>query len=291
MSVESSPLVSVVTPAYNEEEHIRDTIESVLNQQYSNIEHIVIDDGSTDSTPTILEEYGDRDGVRIISKENEGQAATVNRGFELANGEYVIWLNGDDVLFNVDSVSRVVNFFESNPGVDIAYGDRATIDEHNNLRNIQIPFKRFSKERLQRACFGAFIFFRSSVTSEHKLDESFDYVLDYEYFLRLVDKGFSFGYIDHVLLGYRSHQDTKSVEHSDSMWEESKKVRAECGQPVGLKFYIYLFSDYVAKTTLQARTFRYIFEYRDSENLAFDAKIPPVHRLILSQLASMLPDV
>src|SRR5688572_26838802 len=92
------PTVSIVTPAYNQAEFLRDTIESVLAQDYPNIEYVVLDDGSTDDTPNILAEYGDR--FRWETHVNMGQTATINKGWEMTSGEIITWLNSDDTYLS-----------------------------------------------------------------------------------------------------------------------------------------------------------------------------------------------
>src|SRR5690606_33014626 len=90
----SYPLVSVVTPSYNKGKFIKETIESVLSQDYPNIEYIVMDGGSTDETVDILKSYGDR--IAWISEKDDGQADAVNKGIARARGEIIGWLNSDD---------------------------------------------------------------------------------------------------------------------------------------------------------------------------------------------------
>src|SRR5260370_36300518 len=117
----TSPLlVSVVTPTYNQAAFLRDTIESVLLQDYPAIEYQIIDDGSTDETPQILEEYSGR--ALIERHENRGQTPTINKGWERARGDILSWLNSDDT-FLPGAVSTAVKYFAENPDVDIVFGD------------------------------------------------------------------------------------------------------------------------------------------------------------------------
>ncbi len=106
------PLVSVVTPAYNQASFLRATIESVLAQDYAHIEYRVINDGSTDRTPEILEEYKNR--VQVESQPNRGQTATINKGWEQSRGDIFIWLNSDDT-FLPGAVTKAVNYLEQHP--------------------------------------------------------------------------------------------------------------------------------------------------------------------------------
>src|SRR4030095_9000889 len=125
MTDNTLPTVSIVTPAYNQAEFLRDTIESVLAQDYPNIEYVVLDDGSTDETPNILAEYGDR--FRWETHANMGQTATINKGWAMTSGEIVTWLNSDDTYLP-GAVSKAVDFLQRNPDVGVVYGDTLTTE-------------------------------------------------------------------------------------------------------------------------------------------------------------------
>lgn len=103
------PLISVIIPIYNLEKYLRQCIDSVLNQKNLDLEIILIDDGSTDNSFIICEEYANLDKrFRIIHKENQGQAAARNDGLKLASGKYVVFLDGDD-YWSVDVLDNIVN--------------------------------------------------------------------------------------------------------------------------------------------------------------------------------------
>jgi glycosyltransferase involved in cell wall biosynthesis len=117
--VKEQPLISIITPAYNAGRFIEDTLKNVMCQKYENLEHIVIDDGSTDSTVDILRKYESTYNLKWFSKSNEEQAVTVNKGFDIAKGQIVVWLNADDVLFSKRVIADVVETFNKNPEVDV----------------------------------------------------------------------------------------------------------------------------------------------------------------------------
>src|SRR6476660_7254297 len=144
------PTVTVVTPAYNQAEFLRDTIESVLSQDYPNIEHIVLDDGSTDETPDILASYGDR--VRWETHKNMGQTATINKGWSMTSGEIITWLNSDDTFYDPTSVRQGVEQLRAQPELGVIFADSMyTQADGTEL----VPTRRvvgFTYERMVRTC-------------------------------------------------------------------------------------------------------------------------------------------
>lgn len=145
------PLVSVVVPAYNSESFIKEAIDSVLNQDYPAIEVLVIDDGSTDSTPDIIRGFGDR--VRLISQNNKGSAAARNMGIISAKGKYIAFLDADDV-WRSDKISlqvaalmpsgykmaysSFIRWYPNHSGQYPAPESQFSIPDHPNLTNAKI---------------------------------------------------------------------------------------------------------------------------------------------------------
>ncbi|MFA5267765.1 MAG: glycosyltransferase family 2 protein [Methanoregula sp.] len=120
------PLVSIVTPSFNKGPYIEETIQSVRNQTYPCIEHIVIDGGSTDETLSILEKYsGD---ITWVSERDNGQSDAINKGWRRARGEIIAYLNADDT-YPPDAVATAVTYFEEHPDAGMVYGDGILTDE------------------------------------------------------------------------------------------------------------------------------------------------------------------
>ena len=132
----STPLVSVVTPNYNYEGFIAETIHSVLRQDYPNIEYIVVDDGSTDNSIKIINKILDENpgSFQLIQQENSGQSSALNNGFEKSKGEILCWLNSDDLL-EPSAISIAVDYLNRHPDIDMVFGERIDIDKKGNIIN------------------------------------------------------------------------------------------------------------------------------------------------------------
>ena len=127
----NQPTVSVVIPCLNRAQFLVPTIESILQQDYPNIECIVMDGGSTDDTLEILHRYEGR--IKWISERDDGQASAINRGWQLCHGDIFAWLNADDLWEVPNAVSQVVAYLHTHPEVDLVYGDCGAIDADGNL--------------------------------------------------------------------------------------------------------------------------------------------------------------
>lgn len=179
----NQPLVSIVTPSYNAQLFIRQTIESVLTQDYEKFEHIVIDGGSSDGTIDILREYSI---VVWVSEPDSGQSQAINKGFSSAKGEIIGWLNADDT-YNLGAIKFAVNYFYNNPDVDLIFGDVQIIDAASK----PMAIKRGRQFDLHELLINNYVrqptvFFRSSILDEGGgLDESLHYCMDREFWLRL----------------------------------------------------------------------------------------------------------
>ena len=177
--------MSIITPAFNAEPYIRETIESVLGQTYEHIEYIVLDDGSTDNTHRIAEQYSPR--IRLVRHENMGEARTVNRGYGLAHGDIISVINADDT-YAPEVVEKVVQFLENRKDVLVAYFDWATIDSKSNvIDTVRVPeFNYLHMVRRHHCITPAWAFMRKEALSvADGRDPQFKYVGDFDYWLRL----------------------------------------------------------------------------------------------------------
>ena len=136
------PLVTIVTPSYNQGRFIRATIESVLSQDYPHVEYIIMDGGSTDETAAVVEPYRDR--LTWISEKDRGQSHAINKGFRMAKGEIVAWLNSDDTIAP-GAITHAVEAFERQPGAGAVYGEGYLMDEDGRSKTAsQLPSRSTS---------------------------------------------------------------------------------------------------------------------------------------------------
>src|ERR1700682_3719270 len=185
MSQPQLPLVSIITPAYNQAAFLPETIESVLAQDYSRIEYIVIDDGSTDETPEILSRYTGR--LLWDSHANRGQTSTINKGWERSHGEIITWLNSDDTYLP-GAVSKAVDYFQKHPSIDVVYGDTLLTEADGSPIEHSKP-PEFVYHTLVAKCHNPIpqpsAFIRRSVIEDvGLLDPYYYYFMDWDFWLR-----------------------------------------------------------------------------------------------------------
>ncbi len=202
--------VSIIAPVYNSAAFIEESIQSVLNQTYSNIEYIIMDGGSTDGTVEIAQRYGDR--LTIISEPDNGQSDAINKGWKRATGDILAWLNADD-LYYPDTVEKAVAHFQANPQTMWLYGLASFLDENGEPGHYRYPTFPWDYDKL--LTFGDYIvqptvFLRREVIEQFGyLDESLHFGMDYEYWLR-IGKTYPADYVPAVRAKVKIFQETKS---------------------------------------------------------------------------------
>ena len=264
------PLVSIITPSRNQGRFIEDTILSVKNQDYPNIEHIIVDGGSTDNTLEILKEYEGTYDMRWISEPDEGQSDAINKGFRMAKGEIIAELDSDDGYFDVNAISNVVKYFDKYKGADVIYGNVVRIDEDNLILYI-IKVREFDYDYLIKTCFleQPAVFFRRNVIDNFEMDVSLEIAMDYDFWLRIAKKH-KFQYVNRIFAVDRHHKKRKVVDRRDEMIKESVYVSKEFGNRTCLDTLLNIGLYPVRSIYRLIGVWRF---YHRNYNFAFDMKL------------------
>ena len=203
------PLVTIVTPSFNQGRFIRETIESVLAQSYPEIEYLVMDGGSTDETLAVLRSYGGR--LAWVSERDRGQADAINKGWRRTRGAIVAFLNSDD-LYLPGAVEHAVEYLTGHPEVGAVYGEGYHVDEQGKVIE-RYPSEPFDMARLEETCFicQPTVFLRRELVERvGYLDESLRYCMDYDLWIRAARVA-PFGFTPHYLAATRVHAETKTL--------------------------------------------------------------------------------
>lgn len=234
------PLVSIVTPSFNQAEFLEKTIQSVLMQDYPYIEYIVIDGGSTDGSVDVIKKYQDKI-KHWVSEPDKGQTEAINKGFAKATGDILAWINSDDT-YNPKAVGEAVLYLIENPNVALVYADCNFIDEHDNVIG-----KFNAKQTNYKLLREGFVhipqqtmFFRKKYWSE--LDPSFYFAMDYDLWTRIAAQA-EIKYLQgKVWANFRIHTLSKTNVNDMRGWDEMLRVHYRDGgsffAPIVAKYYL-----------------------------------------------------
>ena len=203
---------SIITPSFNQERFLPDCVESVLSQSGVEVEHIVTDAGSTDETLDVLKRYPH---LQWTSEADAGMSDGINKGFLKATGDWVMWLNCDDYLLP-SALAKVVDFIRKHPDADVIHGDCVFVREDKTVIRRKYDHPVDESTLLFVGCFipSTSTFFRRRIIEEgNLLDISYKVCMDWEYYLRLIRRGYSFAYLPEALAGFRWHGENTSLVH------------------------------------------------------------------------------
>jgi glycosyltransferase involved in cell wall biosynthesis len=215
------PLVSIVTPSFNQAAFLEQTIQSILSQDYPNLEYWVIDGGSTDGSVSIIRGYADRLSG-WLSEPDQGQGDAINKGFRRSRGEVIAWLNSDDI-YRPGAIRRAVEVLQTNPEVGLVYSDVDSIDAQGEV------FNRMRYDHWQLEDLMAFhmlgqvsVFFRRSVLEKAGLlDLSYHFLLDHHLWLRMALENRLKYVPGEVWAAARMHPGAKNVAQAEKFGEEA----------------------------------------------------------------------
>ena len=204
------PKISIVTPSYNQAGFLERTILSVLNQNYPNLEYIVIDGGSTDGSVEIIKKY-EKYLAYWVSEKDKGQSDAINKGFQKSTGEILAWLNSDDTYLS-GTLFKVVKAFQENPNADLIFGNIYHVDEKDQrigeLRFTKFDFPTLIYESGNLHQTGAF-WTREIYDKVGGINPKYRFCMDFDFFCRIAEKG-NLVFIKDHLANFRIHKDTKS---------------------------------------------------------------------------------
>ena len=237
------PLVSIVTPSFNQSPYLEETIRSVLGQTYERIEYILIDGGSTDGSQEIIRRYSDRIAY-WVSEKDKGQTDALNKGFKVAHGDIFAWLNSDD-LYHPHAVEEAVAYLMDHPQVGVVYGDLDFVDENSQVIG-QFPAAQTDLKRLRRGYVHIpqpATFFRGELWHQvAPLDDRFYFAMDYDLWVRLA-RLTEFKYLPGKRwASFRLHSDAKTIRADERCWPEMLRVHYRDGgsffSPIVLKYLL-----------------------------------------------------
>ena len=218
-----NPLVTIITPAYNCEKYIRQTIESVQSQNYKRIEYMVIDDGSTDGTADIITDMAPE---MFATGPNKGEQAVVNEAFKNVRGKYFMIVNADDPLLP-GAISKLVEFMEAHPDILCAYPDWESINEDGSHRayitSREYDFKYMVEHHTCLPSVGSM--FRSSLLKTIRRDESYRWLGDFDFWLKVGFAG-PMARVPHTLATWRHREGQASRDKSDARAREHIRIAA-----------------------------------------------------------------
>lgn len=236
------PLVSIVTPSFNQARFLEATIQSVLSQNYPRLEYIIVDGGSTDSSVDIIKKYENKLSW-WVSEKDKGQTDAINKGFARAKGDILAWLNSDDT-YEPDAIWNAVKILQPNPEIGLLYGDANFINEGGKVigkfNAAQTDLKRLREGYVhipQQASF-----FRGNLWREvGPLDPSFYFAMDYDLWIRLATRS-QVKYVPQTWANFRLHTAGKTTAADDRCWPEMIRVHYRDGghffSVIVAKYYI-----------------------------------------------------
>ncbi len=205
------PKISIITPSFNQGQFLEETLLSVINQKYPNIEYIVIDGGSKDNSVDIIKKYEKHLSYWVTEKDN-GQSEAINKGFKKATGDIVCWINSDDILMP-GALKKVATYFEKHSGVDLVNGYTLVMDEESNiLFNYFIlkPKKWYAKHGVYYISQPSMFWKRNVFDTIGFLKEDFHASMDKEFLIRVFKNNLKIGHLGKILAAFRVHGTSKT---------------------------------------------------------------------------------
>jgi len=220
------PLVSIVTPSYNQVRFLEAALCSVLVQDYPNMEYLVVDGASNDGSVEIIRRYADR-LAWWVSEKDSGQSEAINKGFHRARGEFVGWLNSDDIYLP-GAVSAAIKVFQSHPEAGLVYGDAQAIDADGKLFNL-MRARQYTLADLMAfniICQPAAFIRRSVLEEAGYLDPAYQLLMDNLLWMCMARKA-PIVYIPQTWAAARYHDQAKNRTRGAAYGQEARRLIAD----------------------------------------------------------------
>jgi glycosyltransferase involved in cell wall biosynthesis len=236
------PLVSIITPSFNQARYLEATIQSVLAQDYPRIEYIIVDGGSTDGSVDIIRKYGSKLGW-WVSEKDKGQTDAINKGFARAKGEILAWLNSDDT-YESGAIGAAVKYILEHPQTGMVYADANFVNEDGRVigkfNSAQTDYRLLRQGYVHIP--QQTMFFRASLWKEvGPLDPSFYFAMDYDLWTRIAQRA-PLVYLPQTWANFRLHTSGKTIAADDRCWPEMLRVHYRDGggffSVIVAKYYI-----------------------------------------------------
>lgn len=217
------PLVSIITPSYQQAAFLEQTLRSVLEQDYPNIEYLVADGGSTDGSVEIIRRYANR-LAWWVSEKDHGQGEAINKGFARAKGKYIAWVNSDD-FYQPGAIRAAVSELEAHPDVGMVFGDVQVVDRNEKVLN-HLHYGDWGLPELMtfHIIGQPAVFMRREVLEKAGyLDETYHFMLDHQLWLRM---GLQAGirYVPQLWAGAHYHEDCKNLAQASEFGQEAYRI-------------------------------------------------------------------
>src|SRR4030042_5431076 len=239
------PFISVITPSFNKGKYIEQAIKSVLQQNYLNFEHIIIDGGSGDNTLEILKKYRH---LKWVSEPDRSHIDAVNKGLKRSKGEIISILNADD-FYAPGAFFRVAEKLKSSPESKVVVGNCGIVDEKGRLTETNVPAIEL-KQMLQPWYYrfpsnpSTYFYYKKIHKVIGQYDARIGPCYDYDFLLRLA-RVYKFHYINETLGNWRFYKDTITYKNRDNNLNDLIKIsKKNCGNYFSSTFYLYYLSYY-----------------------------------------------
>lgn len=237
------PLVTIVTPSFNQAKFLERTLQSVFAQDYPRIEYIVVDGGSTDGSREVIQRHQERLSW-WVSEPDKGQTDAINKGFNRAKGDILAWINSDDT-YHPTAVSEAVEYLSDNPAVGLVYADCNFIDEEDvcigKFKSAQTDYQRLRRGYVHIS--QQTMFFRARYWKEvGPLDPSFYFAMDYDLWTRIAARAPLAYLTGRTWADFRIHTTSKTHVGDERGWQEMLRVHYRDGggffSPIVAKYYL-----------------------------------------------------